>query len=489
MLTHLRFLLVVFSLLGAFPLAGATARPNIVIILCDDLGINDLGSYGRSDHRTPHLDQLAREGVRFTSAYCAQPICSPSRAALLTGKAPAQLHLTTYLPGRANASSQKRLQPQIKKEIPLSEKLLSRYFTEAGYVTAAIGKWHVGGPGFGPAEHGFNLVKTAPVNTTPSELEGSKGEFALTRAAEDFIEANRERPFLLYLGHNNPHIPYKATPDHVASHASAFEPTYAAVIETLDRAVGQLLAKLESLHLTENTIVIFTSDNGGLHVPEGAHARVTHNTPFRAGKGYLYEGGLRIPLIVRWPTHVPSNRIVNDPVINTDWIVTLLDLAGISAHVSESSRSFASILTGKGGPPTEVRSFFWHFPHYNNQGGRPAGAVRHGNWKLVEYYDSPEQIELYELDPDLGEQNNVASKFPDRVRELRSKLNQWRQSIDAQIALPNPDFDAAKYRELYVDFDPSRFDPLRASERDWSDVALWRTRMNAAVARGNDQKK
>ncbi|HRE80106.1 MAG TPA: sulfatase [Opitutaceae bacterium] len=489
MLTLFRVLAAFFWLPWISTLVAATTRPNIVIILCDDLGINDLGSYGRADHRTPHLDQLAREGVRFTSAYCAQPICSPSRAALLTGNTPAQLHLTTYLPGRANASSQKRLQPPIKKEIPLSEKMLSRYFTEAGYVTAAIGKWHVGGPGYGPEEHGFTIVKNAPVNTTPSASEGSKGEFALTRAAEDFIEANRERPFLLYLGHNNPHIPYKATEDQIASHASAFEPTYAAVIETLDRAVGQLLAKLDSLQLANNTLVIFTSDNGGLHVPEGPHARVTHNTPYRAGKGYLYEGGLRIPLVVRWPQHIPSNRVVDDPVINTDWIATLLDLSGIPGRVPEGGHSFAPLLTGKDVSANQNRSFFWHYPHYNNQGGRPAGAVRRGNWKLVEYYDAPDQPELYELTTDIGEKNNVASKFPERVRELRGDLDHWRRAIDAQTTEPNPDFDPVKFRELYVDFDPSLFDPLRASKQEWSDVATWRARMNAAVFPSTNRQK
>jgi arylsulfatase A-like enzyme len=384
-------LLVLLGLaaMGASPASTAPATPpNIIFILCDDLGINDLHCYGRGDHQTPHLDRLARDGARFTTAYCAQSICSPSRAALLTSKSPARLHLTTYLPGRPDSPAHKLLHPPIQRQVNLNEKSLARYFNDAGYVTAAIGKWHVGGAGFGPAEHGFDLVHAGVNNTTPSATEGSKGEFGLTAAAEMFMEQNRDRPFFLYLSHFNPHIPYKATPEQVAKHAGAFEPVYAAVIETLDTAVGRLLAKLEALQLTERTIVVFSSDNGGLHVPEGGHARVTHNTPFRAGKGFLYEGGLRVPLLVRWPGRVSPGAVIDAPVINTDWIPTLLELIGQPAPTGLDGMSFAKLLTEGGAAPR--RTFFWHFPHYNNQGGRPGGAMREGDWKLVEYFDAPE---------------------------------------------------------------------------------------------------
>ena len=198
--------------------AAAAPPPNIVFILCDDLGINDLHCYGRADHRTPHLDRLATQGMRFTSAYAAQPICSPSRAAILTGKAPARLHLTTFLPGRPNRTSQQVLHPEIEMQVGLGEKMLSRHFKSAGYVTAAIGKWHVGGNGFGPLDQGFDFAHAGSARTTPSATEGSKGEFDLTAAAERFIEANRTRPFLVYLAHNAPHIPYAARPDQVAQH-------------------------------------------------------------------------------------------------------------------------------------------------------------------------------------------------------------------------------------------------------------------------------
>ncbi|MDD4869807.1 MAG: sulfatase, partial [Kiritimatiellae bacterium] len=369
-------------------------RPNIVFILCDDLGINDLHCYGRQDHHTPNLDKLATQGMRFTSAYCAQPICSPSRAAILTGKNPARLHLTTYLPGRSNCVSQKVLHPEIQMQVPLEEKMLPRYFKAAGYVCGAVGKWHVGGKGFGPLEHGFDFYHPGRANTKPSETEGGKGEYDLTAAAGQFITANQQRPFFVYLAHNTPHIPYDAQPARIAKNTGAFEPVYAGVIETLDDTVGRLLATLDSLKLTEKTIVIFTSDNGGLHVPEGPHPRVTHNTPYRAGKGFVYEGGLRIPLIIRWPGHVPAGKIVDEPVINTDWIPTMLELAGQPVPSGLDGISFAVGLNGHGHMPQ--RSFFWHFPHYTNQGSRPSGAMREGDWLLVEFYDE-EQAELYNL--------------------------------------------------------------------------------------------
>jgi arylsulfatase A-like enzyme len=454
------------------------ARPNIVFILADDLGINDLHSYGRQDHRTPNLDQLAAQGTRFSSAYCAQPICSPSRAAILTGKNPARLNLTTFLPGRPDASSQKVLHPEIRMEVPLEERMLPRYFRDAGYVTGAFGKWHVGGKGFGPLEHGFDVYHAGTANTIPSATEGGKGEYDLTRAVEAFIEANAARPFLVYLAHNSPHIPYTAHAARIAGNSGAFEPVYAGVIETLDDTVGLLLAKLDSLKLARRTIVVFTSDNGGLHVPEGTHSRVTHNTPYRAGKGFLYEGGLRIPLIVRWPGHVPAGRVVEEPVVNTDWLPTLLELAGQPVPAGLDGVSFAGALARKS--PFPKRSLFWHFPHYTNQGSRPGGAMRDGDWLYVEYYDAGQE-ELYDLKHDPGQTRNLASNAPARVASMRAVLAEWRTRNHARGNTPNPAFDADSYRRLYVDTDASRFDPLNAPQAAWEAMWEWRKGMNAAV--------
>jgi arylsulfatase A-like enzyme len=449
--------------------------PNIIFVLCDDLGVNDLHCYGRQDHNTPHLDALAAKGARFTSAYASQAICSASRAGLLTGLNPARLHMTTYLPGRPNAVSQPLLHPEIMMHIPLEIKMLPRYFKEAGYVTGIIGKWHVGAHP-GPAEHGFDYVYHPGdgKNTVPSESEGGKAEYELTHQTIRFIEENKDRPFMAYLSHYTPHIPYTAKPHLVEKNQGAFEPVYAALIETLDDTIGLLMDKLDELHLADNTIFVFTSDNGGLHVPELRHERVTHNTPFRAGKGYVYEGGQRVPLIVRWPGHIAEGCIVDDPVNNIDWIPTLLDLAGAPSPSGLDGVSFADGLKGGAFPQ---RPLFWHFPHYTNQGGRPCGAMRDRNWMLIEPYDGGNP-ELYDLSTDCGEQHDVAGRHPDLVTSMQTALQEWRKANDVQYNIPNPDCDEAVFRRLYIDTDPGKFDPLTASPDAWSRIIEWRKQMN-----------
>jgi arylsulfatase A-like enzyme len=457
--------------------ARAADRPNVVFILADDLGIHDLGCYGRAEHRTPRLDRLASEGTRFTCAYAAQPICSPSRAAILTGKAPARLHLTTYLPGRPDAPSQKLLQPKICMELPLEETTLAERLRAAGYATACIGKWHLGGPGFGPEQQGFDVVHPGSANTRPSEQEGGKGEFDLTRASLAFIEENRDRPFFLYLAHNTPHIPLGAAPERVAENRDAFNPTYAAMMQVLDESVGRLLDRLEALRLADRTIVVFTSDNGGLHVLESPDSPATHNTPFRAGKGFLYEGGLRVPLIVRWPGHVPAGRVVPDPVINTDWTPTLAEFCGADATGMPDGASLAGLLRGEAAPR---RALFWHFPHYTNQGGRPGGAVREGVWKLI-LHEEDGRAELYNLADDPSERNDRSAQEPSLVDAMKSRLEAWRRDVDAQENTINPHFDASRHRRLYVDHDVSRLLPGRNAAETGSSLRAWRAEMNAVI--------
>ncbi len=455
--------------------------PNIVFILADDLGINDLGTYGRTEHKTPNLDRLASEGLRFTTAYVASPICSPSRAAFMTGRWPARLHITTYLPGRPNAPSQKLLHPEMRQQLRLEEVTLAERLKAAGYATALIGKWHLGGAGFSPLEQGFDVYHAGQATTKPSETEGGKGEYDLTREAERFIDANRDRPFFLFLSHNNPHISFRnARPALIEANKGAFEPAYAATIQTLDDSVGRVLAHIDAAGLRDRTMVVFTSDNGGLHMPEGGHPRVTHNTPFRAGKGYVYEGGLRVPLIVRGPG-LAARRVVETPIVNVDWLPTFVELAGLPASKDVDGISQAQLLrTGR--PSSRVRRFFWHIPHYTNQGSRPSGAMRDGRWKLVEHYDD-ERVELFDLDADVDETRDQSKAEPARTAAMRRALREWRATIGAQENTPNPSVDLGLYRQIYVDFDSTRFDPLRADEAAWQAVAVWRKRMDAAIKR------
>ena len=400
----------------------------------------------------------------------------------MTGKCPARLNITNFLPGRADAPSQRLLQPRIEGQLPLEEITLPELLKQAGYATGLFGKWHLGGKGFGPLEQGFDIAVAPKADVNQDELKwaGGKGEFLITAAAEKFIEENRERPFFCYVPHNNPHIPLAADPDLIADNKKAFNPTYAAMIETLDTAVGSLLAKIDALGLTEKTIFIFTSDNGGLHVLEFLSTPATHNTPYRAGKGYVYEGGLREPLIVRWPGVTPVGNTCKTPVVLTDLVPTLLEAAGIDVNKAIGPLdgiSLTKLLKGEDSPP---RPLFWHFPHYTNQGSRPAGAIREGDWKLIEHFEDG-SVELYNLQDDIGETTNLAEKEAAKVEELRRKLQAWRASVGAHMPTPNPEFNAALHRRLYVEQDSSKLVPEATAavmEPKWKE---WRTQMNAAT--------
>jgi arylsulfatase A-like enzyme len=476
--------LAVVGLLALAAAAGrpaAAAPPNIVLIFADDLGVNDLGCYGRTEHETPRLDALAAEGMRFTCAYTAQPICSPSRAALMTGKCPARLHLTNFLHGRADAASQRLLQPTIEGQLPLEETTIAEWLRGAGYATGLFGKWHLGGGGFGPAEQGFDVVMTPPQDTRPGAEDGGKSEYAITKAAADFITANRDRPFFCYVPHNNPHIPLAARQALVEKYGKTFYPTYAAMIETLDDAVGRLVRTIHELGLADNTIVIFTSDNGGLHSPEPDGVPATHNTPYRAGKGFLYEGGLREPLIIRWPGVIRPGSTVDTPVVLSDLVPTLLEAAGIDVAKTVGPLDGTSILGLLEGGSLPERPLFWHFPNYTNQGGRPAGAMRQGNWKLIEQFEDG-ALELYDLSSDIGEARNVAAEHGERASAMQRELAAWRTRVGAQMGRPNPDFDQALHKQLYIDQDPSRITPAATAAALDPAWGAWRKQMAAVVA-------
>ena len=473
---HLRLALFVLILAVSPMQASDAPPPNIVFILADDLGINDLHCYGRAEHNTPNLDQLAKEGMRFTNAYAAQSVCSPTRASLLTGMTPARLNITTFLPGRGNAPSQMVLHPVINNKLPLEVRTLADRLHTLGYSSACVGKWHLGG---NPVEQGFDVYYPGQATTPPTASEGGKGEFDLTQTAEQFLEQHQQKPFFLYLAHNNPHIPLGAQPERIKKFADTFNPTYAAMIETLDESVGRIMKKLDALKLSENTLFIFMSDNGGLHVLEGAQTP-THNTLFRAGKGFLYEGGIRVPLIVRWPGKVKPGSTSDVPVISTDLTPTLLAAVGVTKKEEFDGISLLELFTENKTPA--ARPLYWHQPHYMNQGSRPCGAMREGNWKLIEHYENG-QLELFNLEKDIGETTDISAKEPNRVAEMRGKLEKWRREVHAQPNTPNPQFNYSLWKPLYATVNVTKL-PVATKSADTSKLLeSWRIAMNAATSK------
>ncbi|MHC1763696.1 MAG: sulfatase [Verrucomicrobiia bacterium] len=442
---------------------GAT-HPNIVVILIDDLGWADVGCNGSTFYQTPRIDRLAAAGVRFTSAYATAPVCSPTRASILTGKHPARLHLTDWLPGRQDRPSQKLLKPEIERQVRREEITLAEALKPAGYVSASIGKWHLGGLGFSPQDQGFDvnvggdsagspLAYFAPfrqgARVMPGLESSREGEYLtdrLTEEAEKFIETNRDKPFFLYLAHYAVHIPLAAKPDVIRKfqQATAAGPQtnaiYAAMVESVDESVGRILRKLDELNLAERTVVFFTSDNGGLSVREGPNTPATSNAPLRAGKGYLYEGGIRVPLIVCWPGKIRPGRTEDTPVSSVDLFPTILAMAGVRLPQPVDGESLLAVL--KNSEPLQRSALFWHYPHYSNQGGQPSGAIREGDFKLIDFFEDG-RLELFNLKEDPGEKRNLAADLPQKAEALRTKLEAWRRSQDAQMMSPNPDYVGA----------------------------------------------
>jgi arylsulfatase A len=468
----------------SFLQAGEKTRrpPNIVFIVADDLGINDLGCYGRKDQPTPNLDRLAKQGIRFTSAYAAASVCSPTRAAILTGKTPARLHLTTFLPGRPDTVAQMLLQPEINQQLPAGERTIADRLKTIGYVSALIGKWHLGGKGCLPTDRGFDLYHPGKAATVPSATEGGKGEYDLTEAAEKFIDANKDRPFFLYLAHNNPLVVLGAKAELIEKHKASFNPIYAAMVETLDDCVGRVVAKIESLGLAENTLIVFTSDNGGLHVLETPNTPATFNRPFRAGKGFLYEGGVRVPLLVRWDGKIPPGRTCDVPVVSTDWTPTWLAVAGLATKDAFDGASLLDLMTAN--KALAPRALCWHEPHYTNQGGRPSGAIREGSWKLIEHYEDG-HCELFDLSQDPGESIDLGGKQPGRIADPRGKLEKWRRDVGAQQNKGNPRFNGTLGRQLYRGIDVSKLDAGETAAAMAPKMEEWRRLMNEALPTKN----
>jgi arylsulfatase A len=441
---------------------GAEDRPNVILIVADDLGWADLGCYGSKFHRTPNLDKLAAGGKRFTQAYSASPVCSPTRAALMTGKHPARLHLTDWLPGRPDRPSQKLNRPEFRQALPLEEVTLAERLKGAGYATGMIGKWHLGGAGFEPTKQGFDvniagddtgtpLSYMAPfrrgVRSMPGLEDAPEGQYLTDRLgleAERFIEGHKAAPFFLYLPHYAVHSPMVAKAETIAKypkwdgtpHGKQENPIYGAMLESLDDAVGRVVAAVERAGIADRTLIVFTSDNGGLATREGPNTPPTNNSPLREGKGWLYEGGIRVPLIARWPGRIAPG---SEEAItwSADLPITIAEFCGLPAAEGLDGVSLAGLLTG--GPAPAVRKLCWHYPHYSNQIGWPGGAIRYGPWKLVESYETG-RLELFDLFRDPRESNNLADKFPDQVRSLAGELALWRLAVGAQMPTPNPGY-------------------------------------------------
>lgn len=464
---RVHLILLVCLLAGVFQSrAGAStnsSRPNIVFILVDDMGWADGGCFGSRFYETPHIDALAKSGTRFTSAYAACAVCSPSRAALMTGKSPARLHITDWIPGEEAPKNSRFQLPEWQQHLPLEETTLPSVLKGLGYTTAHLGKWHLGGGKFLPQFQGFDTNIAGgdighpasyfwPYGATNNdhrvpglaERGGKQGEYLtdqLTEEALQFIEANRGRPFFLSFCHYAVHSPLmgkQALIDAAADRPGAdgqSNAVYHAMLRSVDESVGRIVNKLEELHLTDRTILVFTSDNGGaVHF---GRPPATGNFPLRNGKGSAYEGGLRVPLIVKVPG-APRAGAVNDaPVITMDFFPTLLDLAGADKSAGSTATdgvSFAPLLRGE--EQTPHSALFWHYPHYWN-GGKisPYSVARVGDWKLIRFYENSSE-ELYNLKSDLSETNNLVAANPDKRMELSRRLDEWLKTSGAQMPIP-----------------------------------------------------
>jgi arylsulfatase A-like enzyme len=465
------------------PLGAQETPPNFVILFADDLGINDLGCFGRKDQRTPNLDKLAADGARFTQAYAAASVCSPSRAALMTGQSPARLKITTFLTGRTDRASHRLLAAPINTHLPEGVQTIAQLLKPKGYASAAVGKWHLGGKGHQPTDHGFDEYFPGRANPGAESPQGGKGELGQADFAAKFIAKNKAKPFLLYLAFDNPHIPLAAPAKSIAANADSFHPTYAALVESLDVAVGRVLKALEEQGVAQNTMVIFASDNGGVHISELKESPATYNAPSRAGKGFVYEGGIRTPLIIRYPGRLAS-RVIAEPVVLGDLVPTMCALAKVPAPAPLDFQDISPLLfDGKTAADTKPRVLFWHQPHYMNQGGKPAGVAREGDWKLIEHYEDG-RLELFDLAKDPSEKQDLAAAEPARVAALRGQLEAWRRNVGAEPTKANPNFNRALWEDCFVKTDVTDLQALPKSEAMRPLLADWRKAMNDATTEG-----
>lgn len=494
--------------------------PNIVFFLLDDLGWTDLGCYGSKIYETPNIDHFAGESVRFTSAYAAGHVSSPTRASILTGKYPAALKLTDWLPGRRDFPFQKLLNARINQFLPFEEITIAEALKEQGYITAIIGKWHLGEDPSSPAAHGFDIQVPRWAKGWPNAgyhfpfkldgISGTEGDYLTDRLTDEalrFIEIHTSQPFFLILSHFAVHDPIEGRPDLVEKYNNKLSllppptgppfilegnpdgpspisinnrydllnspdfsgysqlpgnlvkikqhqdnPQFAAMVESIDESLGRVLLKLKELELEKNTIVIFVSDNGGMAAAnffdpgrvikedELDKAFATSNLPLRGAKGWLYEGGIRVPMIIKWPQHGKKGLVCDVPVISPDFFPTIIEMIGVKVPSEQivNGQSLVPLLKGKN--KLKRDAIYWHFPHYSNHGMQsPGGAIRCGDLKLIEYFEN-NTVQLFNLKDDLSELADIASSNPEVVSELLEKLRRWRSDIKAHMMLPNLDY-------------------------------------------------
>jgi arylsulfatase A-like enzyme len=468
--------LLLFSLFFSFSKEGPQ---NFVFILVDDLGWSDVGYNGSIFYETPQIDLLSKSSVRFTNAYASGSVCSPSRAAILTGKHPARLQITDWIPGQRPAN-RKLDCPPILNQLQLEESTIAEVLKEHNYKTFFAGKWHLGSQTYFPEQQGFDInigghEKGSPPGgyyspyKNPELTDGPEGEYLTDRLTDEsigFIENTQDKPFFLYLNYYTVHTPIQPNTAYIKkfedklkllkinerqyktegngiSMLDQYNPAYASMLYALDKNVGRLVAKLKEAKLYENTTIIFTSDNGGLstleqnanYIPQAP----TSSLPLRGGKGWLYEGGIRVPLLIK-PAHYEEEfQKVNEPVIGHDFFPTILSLANISKtnYGEIDGENLTPLLINKG--KLDRKDLFWHYPHYHGSGWTPGAAIRQGNWKLIEFYES-DTVELYNLAEDLSETNDLSEIHPQKVEMLSRRLRELQQANNAKYTTVNKGF-------------------------------------------------
>jgi len=455
--------------------ASAEKRLNIVLFLVDDLGWTDVGCFGSPLHLTPHIDGLARRGVRFTNAYSPACSCSPSRAAIMTGRYPGRLGMTAIVEkhrGNRAPDDGPLLPATTKPFLPDEEVTIAEVLKSEGYSTCLVGKWHLGDWKHEPTKHGFDVAVAPPHAGAPKsyfwpQWDGNPrmagrfdGEYLTDRLGEEacrFVEKHRQRPFFLCLSFHSVHVPIEAKAEKVRKYERLLRAKadaspkhdnshYAAMVESMDEAAGRVLSTLAKLQHENDTMVMFFSDNGGLvhRSHRGEHTPATSNQPLRSGKGFLYEGGIRVPLIIHWPGVGRPGGVCHEPVHGCDLFPTICQAAGISlnreGNLSELDGQSLQPLVSHPDRAMPDRTLFWHYPHFSTMGGRPSGAMRKGKWKLIEHFESA-KLELFDLEQDIGETTDLSLTHPEKVHQLHETLLSWRHQMKALLpSRPNPNY-------------------------------------------------